>query len=450
MVNRVTSYTLFVACMSTFCATHSEVASAQDTPVSPARSPLEAPALGSLELPGWLNLSGELRFRSENRYGLGFQEGSNDGYGLVRTRINVGVRPNEYVRLFFQGQDSRAPGIRPASATGVFRDPFDVRQAYVEIGRADTGPLVLTVGRQLLGYGEQRLIGPLDWANTSRSFDAIKLEVRTEVIDADIISASVVQNDPARRINLSAEGNNLHGLYTRIHNPLDNMAIEPFLFWQTDPLVEGEGSVGDMDRYSGGFHLMKRDSNGWDYAATVVKQWGNFGDGTIDAWSYSVLGGYTADTSFEPRVFVEYNYASGDADPTDGIVQSFDDLYPTAHIYYGHNDIVGLRNIKNLRLGYGAQAFGWLALGLDFHAFWLADAHDNLYNVFGVPVIRVPDGGAESTRVRNELDFSFSLPVGNTLTLAGGLGRMFPGPFLEQNSPGDANTFTYLMAIYRF
>ena len=119
MVNRVTRYTLFVACMFTFCATHSEVASAQDTPVSPARSPLEAPALNSLELPGWLDLSGELRFRSENRYGLGFQEGSNDGYGLVRTRINVGVRPNEYVRLFFQGQDSRAPGIRPASATGL-------------------------------------------------------------------------------------------------------------------------------------------------------------------------------------------------------------------------------------------------------------------------------------------------------------------------------------------
>lgn len=40
--------------------------------------------------------------------------------------------------------------------------------------------------------------------------------------------------------------------------------------------------------------------------------------------------------------------------------------------------------------------------------------------------------------------------MGNTVTLLGGVGHMFPGPFLEANSPGDGNTFTYLSIDYRF
>jgi hypothetical protein len=42
--------------------------------------------------------------------------------------------------------------------------------------------------------------------------------------------------------------------------------------------------------------------------------------------------GYTfAKPGSKPRVFAEYNFATGDANPTDQVREGFDQLYPTPH-----------------------------------------------------------------------------------------------------------------------
>ena len=51
------------------------------------------------------------------------------------------------------------------------------------------------------------------------------------------------------------------------------------------------------------------------------------------------------------RAFGEYNYASGDDTPGDGVRGTFDQLYPTAHDKYGLADQVGWKNIHHLRTG---------------------------------------------------------------------------------------------------
>ena len=44
----------------------------------------------------------------------------------------------------------------------------------------------------------------------------------------------------------------------------------------------------------------------------------------------------------------------------------------------------------------------------------------------------------------------FTVPVSKAVNLSGGIGYMFPGPFLKAHTPGDGNTFTYLVASYKF
>ena len=108
----------------------------------------------------------------------------------------MAIRPASWLKFGFQGQDARAPGIRQGLPNiGAFRDGFDLRQAYAQIG-GDNSPVTVTVGRQLLAYGDQRLVGALDWANTSRAFDAVKLQLRGNSFKVDVFSAQVVQNDP--------------------------------------------------------------------------------------------------------------------------------------------------------------------------------------------------------------------------------------------------------------
>ena len=109
----------------------------------------------------------------EGRGGIGYQPGTDDAYGLGRLNVNLAVEPKPWLSFYFQGQDSRAPG--KTNATGFFRDPFDIRQAYLELGNQESYKTSLRVGRQELKYGAQRLIAPLDWGNTARQFDALKV-----------------------------------------------------------------------------------------------------------------------------------------------------------------------------------------------------------------------------------------------------------------------------------
>jgi hypothetical protein len=159
--------------------------------------------------------------------------------------------------------------------------------------------------------------------------------------------------------------------------------------------------------------------------------------------SYSVAGAWT------PRVYAEYNYASGDSDAADGSVESFEDMYPTAHLYYGYNDLVGLRNLHNLRVGASVAPWRRLALAVDVHTFALATGSDHLYNAGGAATVQAPPGGAAETRVGEEIDVTFTWPFGSTMTLAGGVGHLFPGPFLEAESAGASNTFTHLALTLR-
>jgi hypothetical protein len=415
---------------------------------------LDKPVLenANAQLPGWLKLSGEVRFRYESRLGLGFEEGNDDGYGLVRTRLNIDIQPNRWLQFFVQGQDARAPGIDDSRAGGLYRDPLDLRQAYVRLKAGERRTIAVTVGRQLLNYGDQRLIGPLDWTNTSRTFDAAKLELQpSENVKLDFFSASVVENNPNRRVNLSPEGNNLHGFYGAIRGVIPKSTIEPYLLWKTTPFVNTElGRAGDLDRYTGGVRIWGAGLGRWDYNLAVIRQWGNAASIPISAWGSYAEVGYTLPLRWTPRAYAEYSYGSGDADPNDGRVGGFDDLYPTAHLWYGYNDMVGWKNLKNVRLGLQLQPHRKLKTSFDYHSFWLASRRDGLYNVAGRLAVAAPEEGAADSKIGDEIDVTFTVPLTPLIALGGGIGHLFTGPFLEASSPGHGNTFSFIFVAYKF
>src|SRR5213078_5000488 len=90
--------------------------------------------------------------------------------------------------------------------------------------------------------------------------------------------------------------------------------------------------------------------------------------------------GYTWTEAFgSPRLGLEYNYSSGDHNPTDGRNEPFDNLFPTNHRLYGYMDFVGWRNIHDPRLSAAIKPVKSLAMTMDYHLFWLADTHDFFY-----------------------------------------------------------------------
>jgi len=104
---------------------------------------------------------------------------NDDAWLLNRFRLGLSLKPADGVAFFFQGQDSREfdsdrPDV-PGQIGAEGDNPFDLRQAYVEIADPKAFPLSLSLGRQVLQYGDQRLIGSFEWNAIARTFDAAKV-----------------------------------------------------------------------------------------------------------------------------------------------------------------------------------------------------------------------------------------------------------------------------------
>lgn len=163
-----------------------------------------------------------------------------------------------------------------------------------------------------------------------------------------------------------------------------------------------------------------------------------------------VVGYTAAGLAWKPRALVEYNFASGDSDPSDGQRGTFDQLYPTGHDKYGLADQVGWRNIRHLRSGVEFKPAAKLSLAAMYHSYWLANARDGLYGAAGALLVRKADGSA-GTRVGQEIDISGTYSMNKQVQIGAGLGHLFAGSFLKQATrDGHSYTFPYVMLGFTF
>jgi len=401
-------------------------------------------------LPNWLNIGGELRTRLEGFSGGGFRHDNDDLYLLTRFRLNLGIKPTSWLKFQFQGQDAQVFGKNTNPDGPPFEDTFDLRMAYVELGDSEKKPIGLRVGRQELVFGEQRLIGHVSWLNTARSFDAVRATFRHKGYRLNAFASSVV-NVREGEFNKRSDGNNFHGLYGGIEKLVPQAVIEPYLLWRLAPRLRTElGSVSNLDHKTTGFRWAGKLPASFDYSVEMANQRGSLGTDQVRAWAgHWLLGRTMGRLAYKPRFILEYNYASGDKNPRDGVIGTFDQLYPTPHDKTGLADQIGWRNIHHLRSGVELKpAAKWL-LSTSYHSFWLADRHDGLYGVNSALIVRVADGSA-GRFVGQELDVQAVWNASKTTQIAGGYAYLFPGTFLKSTTPGSAYGFPFVSVNYLF
>jgi len=412
-----------------------------------AKEPAEAAAPRTL--PAWLSVGGQLRARAEGYVGGGFRPDNSDTYLLTRILVGARVQPSASTTLFVQGMDAGAPGKNSAPAGPPFRDHMDLRQLYIQLG-ADNAARLLRAGRQELFFGDGRLVGPLLWANTARTFDGVHGGSAGTGYRIDAFATSVVRVDQDN-FDKSIPGNNFYGVYSSLTKLVANATVEPFFFWRRQSGLTTElGARGTMNFGTLGLRAVGKLPRNFDYDTQLAAQSGSLGDESIRAWAGHGLLGYTlARTSLTPRLWAEYNQASGDANPADDKKGTFDQLYPTGHDKYGLTDLVGWENMKHARGGVDlAIAKGWTATAR-YSSYWLADPHDALYNGGGAVLARAPAGNAGS-HVGQEVDAFASGRLRQGLGLSAGLGHFLPGTFLKNTTPGKTYTYPYAMLTYDF
>lgn len=422
-------------------------AAAQQIAVAaPPRPPL--PNRVNELLPSWLRVRGEFRERFEAFESAGFVAGRDDSYWLSRVRFNATVTPSRQLSFQVQVQDARVARKQVGPTGTPFKAPFDLRMAFADLG-APASKITVRAGRQELAFGEQRLVGHVSWLNAARTFDGVKATFRSKTFQLDTFAASVVRILDGE-FDKSGNGNRFVGAYGAAARLIPAAAVEPYVFWRADRNVATEsGTPGDLSQTTAGVRIAGRLPASFEYDLEMARQFGSAGADDVGAWA----GHYRVRTPAAPRalrVIGEYNYASGDASPTDGTRGTFDQLYPTPHDKYGLADQVGWRNIHHLRTGVEiTPAKGW-PVTANYHSWWLADEHDGVYNAGGAVLAPRIAAGAASRHIGQELDVQIARAITPQLQVLAGYAHIFSGSFLKQTTPGASYKLPFVMVTYVF
>src|ERR1051325_722559 len=180
------SMLMTAAALATTCTAASAQSAAQQTP---SNAPL--PNRANNLLPSWLRVRGEFRERAEGTENAGFNDARDDVYYLSRLRLNV-TATTKYIVGAVQAQDARVARKTVGPTGAPFTAAFDLRQAYADVGTS-RAPLVVRVGRQELGFGDQRLLGASNWTNAARTFDAARVPIRSAAGRIEPVGAPLVR-----------------------------------------------------------------------------------------------------------------------------------------------------------------------------------------------------------------------------------------------------------------
>ena len=182
-------------------------------------APKDEPNSGTQEgfTESWLDglkVFGSLRFRPEFRGNYDFDHKRDDNAEFVGQRIQLGVEKKfgADVNARIVLQDSRVWGGSSGSDNGLSTanansgESTDLREAWVGVQHLFELPLAVELGRQILSYGDERLVGGLEFTNVGRSFDTLRLKVETKRFDSHLFAAVIAEEDSDSAGNTTGVG----------------------------------------------------------------------------------------------------------------------------------------------------------------------------------------------------------------------------------------------------
>lgn len=406
------------------------------------------------------DIAANYRARYESKLGAGFTDAgsnwdfskrpvddNNNSYLLSRLMPRVAYTGK---RLAFtvEGRASSSIGDERYNATapgqGLAENDsgMDLHQAFLFVGNHKEFPLSLKIGRQELAYGDQRLVGHFRWNNNARTFDALKVRWQNPVFGVDLFTGGVVYND-SRNLNRSNSQDHFSGAYFNFPTLLKNEITEAYLLARnvergivTDNWTGVPAPFrfpGPQDTYTAGVRVKSKPNayDPFDYGFELMYQFGNrtavfpatapaaaLAAPRLDHRAYAAVfqGGYTwTESPLQPRLAFLYSYGSGDKSATDAKSGTFQNLFPTNHLFYGYMDLSSLQNLHDFRVAYTIKPSTTSTIALEGHSHFLGRTSDFWYNVAGVP--RNFTGAAVGSGGGYRINPGYGRHVGNELDL---------------------------------
>ncbi len=401
-----------------------------------------------------LSLGGQSWVRQMNEYNSRLGQRDNS-YTLTRQRLYADLWYQDRVRFFAEGIASFSGG-QDLPSLAIDQTGFDILNLFADFKLADVmgKAAYLRVGRQELLFGSQRLVSTLDWANTRRTFQGVSVLRTGEKWDFNAFWTQPVI-PKTNEFDWADNQQNFSGVNLS-YRPKKGTSIDIYDYVLTNNntvvqqgIQRGNYTVNTLGARTAG------DQNNvlWDFEAAL--QLGRQASQDIVAGMATAGLGYNFKClPWNPTIWGYYDIASGDGTPGRGPQNTFNQLYPFGHYYFGWTDQVGRQNIEAASAHLYLYPTKWLTLNVQYHHFKLADERDALYNAGG-NVVRYDPTGRAGKDVGNELDFITNFHVSKHADVLVGYAHLYAGDFLKRTAPAgqtggfDTNLF-FLQANYRW
>lgn len=383
-----------------------------------------------------LRMNLQLRPRAEFRNGLftPILEGQQPAAFIAqRSRAGITYSKNEKLKIGLTTQVVTTWGNDPQVQTTA--NNISLYEAWAQV--YFNPQWNVKIGRQVLSYDDERILGALDWNNSGRKHDAALLEFNKDKFKAN---AAFAFNQNAEKVTNTFFDNSLSQPYKAMEflwmkYNFSSAFSASFLLMNLDLQNKTDSSVGHLQTLGGNLFYKKNKVNltGTYYYQTGNNPLKNTSSIKTNAWMAAIK----ADYNFNKKagIGIGSDYLSGkNMNSTSSTITYFNPLYGTHHKFYGFmdyfyvssaHDNVGLWDTYlNLNLN-AAEKLSWQ---IALHHFESAARVINY------------SGEKGNSTLGNEADITFGYKVMDDVKLSGGYSQMFTDPsmkFVKNISPNQ-------------
>jgi Alginate export len=306
----------------------------------------------------WIRIGAFIRPRYEDRYNLAFdkQNKGNISRIMQTTQLFVIIDPNPYFSMKITIQDARVWGgstpaqtgdqransfdgvgrIDPAGSSGTSPSGTTIREAWFMIKKLPLDAKI-QIGRQIIAYGDQRIIGGANWTINGLSFDGARIMFDYEKFSIHLLGYKIIGNQSGPNGVLSANAPT-----TTIDSTGRTITVNPgqpnqYLMGTYNSIKFNNWAI--LDLYSLGFLTSKTRS----YSGAIVPSQGINVSSSADSDLYNNPWSKQKDNLFTTG-FRLTNRTSGNNLPIDSPYKAFDWTIESAW----QTGTTGARVIKNI------------------------------------------------------------------------------------------------------